>query len=148
MPTIIAFGDSNTFGYNPATGGKYPDGSWVDHLHILTGWRTFNLGACGREIPHGDFEINSTVHQLVSLISSRGTDDQTVLYIMLGSNDLLEGYTAEETGQRMNEFITALQNKNPSDPICLIALVNFTPEGHRMFAEKLSVHHLPIHEVQ
>ena len=42
MKTVICFGDSNTYGYDPRSylGGRYgPDSRWVDLLAARTGWR-------------------------------------------------------------------------------------------------------------
>jgi lysophospholipase L1-like esterase len=38
MPVIVAFGDSNTWGYDPATGGRFPrPQQWAGVLKIATG---------------------------------------------------------------------------------------------------------------
>lgn len=170
MPTLICYGDSNTYGYNPAAGGKYHV-CWVDILAEKTGWNVINKGACGREIPQFDRQLSA-----VSASVSR-------VLIMLGSNDLLDGYSAVEAGAKMEQFLSSL----PAEKVTLIAPVKFqigtwvetdslaakseklqavykdlavrmqisfvdtagwkiplsfdgvhyTPEGHRIFAEKL-----------
>ena len=52
--TVICFGDSNTYGYDPRGyfGGRYDaDCRWVDILATETGWTISNIGQNGREIP-------------------------------------------------------------------------------------------------
>ena len=56
MKTVICFGDSNTYGYDPRSylGGRYgPDSRWVDLLAARTGWDVRNQGQNGRTIPGG-----------------------------------------------------------------------------------------------
>ena len=55
---IICFGDSNTWGYEPLSGGRYPARArWVDILAKETGWTTVNAGLNGRQIPHTEYEM-------------------------------------------------------------------------------------------
>ena len=52
--TVLCFGDSNTYGYDPRGyfGGRYEaDSRWVDILAEKTGWTVCNMGQNGREIP-------------------------------------------------------------------------------------------------
>ena len=52
--SIICFGDSNTYGYDPRGyfGGRYnADSRWVDILATEIGWTISNMGQNGREIP-------------------------------------------------------------------------------------------------
>lgn len=77
--TVICFGDSNTYGYDPRSyfGGRYnADCRWVDILAAQTGWTISNMGQNGREIP-----------------SSAPTfpADTDLLIVMLGINDLAPG---------------------------------------------------------
>lgn len=94
--TILCYGDSNTYGYDPRGyfGGRY-DAPWPVLLEELTGWTVQNNGSCGREIPRRD------------MVSS---EDQDLLIVMLGTNDLLQGATAEEAGERMRQFLSG-QNR-------------------------------------
>lgn len=82
--TVICFGDSNTYGYDPRSyfGGRYgADSRWVDILAAQTGWTISNMGQNGREIP-----------------SSAPTfpADTDLLIVMLGINDLLQGRSPEQ----------------------------------------------------
>lgn len=98
--TIICYGDSNTFGFDPRSflGGRYdPSCRWVDILGAETGWNVRNNSMNGREIPKREVSF------------SRSAD---LLILMLGTNDLLQGATAEETAQRMRNFLGKLAMDN------------------------------------
>lgn len=104
---IICFGDSNTFGYDPRSyfGSRYEKGSrWVDILAAETGWEVHNNGMNGREIPPRE------------TLFPKSTD---LLIIMLGTNDLLQGNTAEAVSNRMAAFLQQLNITR--DRILLIA---------------------------
>ncbi len=94
---IICFGDSNTYGYDPRGyfGGRYEaDNRWVDILSAATGWTIRNLGQNGREIPYSSLAFPS---------------DTDLLIVMLGTNDLLRGYSAEASCCRMEAFLRYIQ---------------------------------------
>ncbi len=93
---IICFGDSNTLGFDPRSflGTRYaPQYRWVDILSEETGWRVRNNGMNGREI---------TAREVVFPKS------MDLLIIMLGTNDLLQGASPEETARRMEHFLSTL----------------------------------------
>lgn len=92
--TILCYGDSNTFGYDPRgfLGGRY-DHPWPELLGELTGCSVRNSGSCGREIPRCGVFFPEKVDLLI---------------LMLGTNDLLQGATAEEAGERMRSFLSGL----------------------------------------
>ena len=95
---ILCFGDSNTYGYDPRSffGGRYPaDIRWTGLLARETGWDVVNGGMNGRSIPAGGF------------VSPPHAD---LLLVMLGSNDLLNGCSAEEAAARMEVFLTQIRS--------------------------------------
>ena len=95
---ILCYGDSNTYGYDPRSyfGSRYPaDVRWADLLARETGWEVVNEGMNGRSIPAGSF---------VSLPHA------DLLVVMLGSNDLLNGCSAEETAARMEVFLEQIRS--------------------------------------
>jgi len=102
---IICFGDSNTWGYDPRSyfGERY-ERCWVDILAKMSGWKLVNRGLNGRTIPEGEVLI---------------PDDTRLLMVMLGTNDLLQGCSAEEAAERMHDFLSSL----PNDKLLLIAPV-------------------------
>lgn len=95
--TIICYGDSNTWGYDPRSflGDRY-DRPWPEYLGELTGWEVRNSGSCGREIPRRavNFPKNADL-----------------ILVMLGTNDLLQGATAETAGERMANFLATLDRE-------------------------------------
>lgn len=94
--TIICFGDSNTYGYDPQGyfGGRYDaDCRWVDILAAETGWTVYNMGQNGREIPSTApaFPVNTDL-----------------LIIMLGTNDLLQGRSPEQATEKLERFLSGI----------------------------------------
>lgn len=92
---VVCLGDSNTYGYDPRSflGGRYPaQARWVDILAELTGWEMINRGENGREIPTRSCD-------------SVLTGETDLLIVMLGSNDILQGLSADKTAQRMEHFL-------------------------------------------
>ena len=93
---VICFGDSNTYGYDPASwlGGRYgADGRWPDILAAETGWTVCNWGVNGREIPPAACALPA---------------DTDLLLVMLGTNDLLQGRSPEEAAGRLERFLSSL----------------------------------------
>lgn len=106
---LLCIGDSNTYGFDPGSyfGSRYPD--TVYWAGRLIGWTVINCGLNGLSVPS-----DSRCWQ--DLIESRNPD---LITVMLGSNDLLEGRSAEQTARRMEAFI---QDILPcGKPILLIA---------------------------
>lgn len=108
MPgTIICYGDSNTFGYDPCgtIAGRYPkDIRWAGILDAHVDQDVLNCGECGREIPHTDSQIAFFLKQLESW---RSLQAPVQLWIMLGSNDLIQipRAAAEDVAARMEAFL-------------------------------------------
>lgn len=100
--TILCFGDSNTYGYDPRSylGSRYPAQSrWVDLLAEKLGCRVLNAGENGREIPCREGDLLSFDRML--------NEEKPIdlLTIMLGGNDLLQGNTVEVVINRMEQFL-------------------------------------------
>lgn len=104
---VICFGDSNTYGYDPRSwlGGRYDASSrWVDIVAAETGWTICNMGQNGREIP---------------TTAPAFPEDTDLLIVMLGTNDLLQGCSAESAAGKLEGFLAALSLLR--DRILLIA---------------------------
>lgn len=105
-PVMLCFGDSNTYGYDPRGfwGDRYPEESrWIDILSEKTDWMIKNAGQNGREIPRNPLQFQ----QAELLI------DQTspsLFAVMLGTNDLLQGATAQKAASRMERFLRHVQS--------------------------------------
>ena len=91
---LFCFGDSNTFGYDPRGyfGGQY-DEPWPEILAKETGWIVVNGGMNGREIPKTPVSFPA---------------DTDLLIVMLGTNDLLQGASAETACEKMKLFLESL----------------------------------------
>ena len=104
---MLCYGDSNTYGYDPRgfVGDRYQKESrWVDILAQKLKWEIQNEGQNGREIPSRPFQYR----RAGELLTPSAPD---VFAIMLGTNDLLRGYSAVETCSRMEAFLRYLQPK-------------------------------------
>lgn len=104
---VLCYGDSNTYGYDPRgfVGDRYQKESrWVDILAQKLKWEIQNEGQNGREIPSRPFQ-----YQRAGALLAQIAPD--VFAIMLGTNDLLRGYSAEETCSRMEAFLRYIQPK-------------------------------------
>ena len=98
---ILCFGDSNTYGYDPRGffGDRYGvEDRWVDLLAKQTGHKVINAGANGREILRDPYELR--------LLTEHTPVD--IFLVMLGTNDLLQGASAEEATARMEAFLNPL----------------------------------------
>ena len=100
---LVCFGDSNTFGYNPAAKfGECFDRRWTDILAERSGWEVVNEGVNGREVPDEPASIDAA------------TD---LFAVMLGTNDLLQLDTPEAAAERMEAFL----NVEGKEKVILIA---------------------------
>lgn len=98
MLRILCFGDSNTYGYDPRSflGDRYDaKDRWVDLLAGLTGHTVINAGVNGQKIPRPPY----------SPCIPEGCAGADLLLVMLGTNDLLQGTSAEEASHRMEAFL-------------------------------------------
>ena len=114
--TVLCFGDSNTYGYDPRSflGERYPtDVRWTGLLARDNGWRVLEAGQNGREIPHTPGELDA----LGRLPGRCGPLDAAV--VMLGSNDLLQGLDAAGAAVRMERCLLRLLDTLPPEAILL-----------------------------
>ena len=106
MKQMICYGDSNTYGYDPASpfGGRYPaEVRWTGRVR-RAGWDVLNAGMNGREIPLRDWEREEAVRAM------EAAGDAALAVVMLGTNDLLKTreLTAEDAAERMETFLRYL----------------------------------------
>ena len=104
---MLCYGDSNTYGYDPRGffGDRYPaECRWVDILAQKLKWEIQNEGQNGREIPIRPFQYQRAGELLTS-------NPPNIFAIMLGTNDLLRGDSAEVNCSRMEAFLRYLQPK-------------------------------------
>ncbi len=115
MKRIICLGDSNTYGRDPHSfiGSRYrEDIRWTSKLQDA-GFDIVNLGMNGRTVP-GRHEGK----KLCSLIQKYEPAD--LLLIMLGTNDILRGYSASETAAKAEKFLIQVR-ENTSVPVLFVA---------------------------
>ena len=115
MKRILCFGDSNTYGCDPRSyfGSQYPaDIRWTGLLQSA-GWEESNCGQNGLCIPR-----ESQFPAVADLFRRVPSD---VVTVMLGSNDLLNGTTAEEAAERMEALLRCMAENAEDAKILLIA---------------------------
>ena len=91
MKKIVCFGDSNTYGYDPSTGGRFDETiRWPKILQNLLGdgYEIFEEGQNGRTIANDDPWEGGTKCGMDYVLPMLETKRPDLLIIMLGSNDL------------------------------------------------------------
>ena len=97
MKTVLCYGDSNTYGYNPFDGLRYPENiRWTGRLNMLLGddYRIIEEGCNGRTTIFDDpFDgwKNGLDYLRPCLNSHKPVD---IVILMLGSNDLKRTFQA------------------------------------------------------
>ncbi|VTS06010.1 GDSL-type esterase/lipase family protein [Tuwongella immobilis] len=116
MSTILAYGDSNTWGYEPGTGNRFPPSiRWPGRLQQLLGdsVRIIEQGLNGRTINQGNANqvpSNGMAYLLPCLMTHAPID---LVVLMLGTNDMgRPQLTAHDIAQDMEQMIQAIQNTN------------------------------------
>ena len=118
---ILCLGDSNTYGYDPcdALGGRYPrEIRWTGRLG-LKGLTVFNRGMNGAGVP-----VQREYGAFSELIASLQPLD--AITVMLGTNDILQGRSAEATATRMAAFTDAMRASAGEAKMLLIAPPHLT----------------------
>ena len=110
MKKILCIGDSNTYGYDPRSyiGSRYPD--VVRWTSCLSDRFVIKRGLNGMKIP-------MNYERYLGLIRLENPDLVTV---MLGTNDILSGVSAEQSSKRIDAFISHIRDEGKS--ILFIAL--------------------------
>ena len=122
MRTILFYGDSNTYGYDPC-GGRYPaEERWTSLLagRLEGKWDVLVNAMNGREIPVSESAYRWMLEILRKAKEEKGAD---WLGIMLGTNDLV--YVPEpravNVSRRMESLLSVLTREMPDLSILLIA---------------------------
>ncbi|MBQ4217150.1 MAG: acylhydrolase, partial [Clostridiales bacterium] len=110
MKTVLCYGDSNTYGYDPATGGRYDaDTRWPCVLGRILGdgYEVVEEGCNGRttvfDDPNDDWKIG--LDYIKGIVCSHRPVD--ILVIMLGSNDMkiCYGASCEDIAEGMRAVV-------------------------------------------
>lgn len=127
--TIVFYGDSNTYGFDPAdmTEGRFPEEQrWTTLLQTAVGnqWTIVSEGLNGRKIP----DLPQAAGWLSPVIEKAGEDG--IFAVMLGTNDILSYIEpdVEEVRDRMDAFLSFLTGKMDPDRILVITPV---PSGRK-----------------
>lgn len=133
MKRVLCYGDSNTYGYDPNTQGRYPkDVRWPGVLAGLLGeeYEVIEEGLNNRTTalePEGE-PWRSGAYYLEPCLRSHIPVDLFVL--MLGSNDMKTVFcqTAESVGTHVRQLIREIRRvsaeKNPWGQSCEILLIS------------------------
>lgn len=118
--TVLCYGDSNTYGYDPRGffGGRYdPENRWCDILAKKTGWQVVNCGENGRTLPQHSWAYEDLENAILKYAPV------PLMTIMLGTNDILMGYAAEvaQVAQSMEKLLERLEHRFPETTVLLIA---------------------------
>ena len=128
---ILCFGDSNTWGYIPGTGGRYAsDVRWTGVLKQLTGFEVIEEGLNGRTTSFTDAvePYRSGLDYIAPCVLSQLPLDYIVL--MLGTNDTKTRYhvSASEIRRSMQEVIWRIRDmlgRNASEARILLVAPPF-----------------------
>ena len=127
MKQIVCFGDSNTYGYIPENGERYPWGvRWTSLLNEKLGYGKYHIeeeGRCGRttifEDPLRDNRNGSRM--LPALLETHQHAD--LIIVMLGTNDCKAAYgaSAEMIGKGIEKIVGQIRGGAPDSKILLIS---------------------------
>ncbi len=111
MKKVLFYGDSNTYGYDPAgfMGGRYPrEERWTTILqeNVSQTWKVEADGMPGRALPITAYEWE----YLRSVL--RREEPLDLFAVMLGTNDLLSTLrpNAAKTAAKMNDFVSFIRD--------------------------------------
>ena len=114
MITVLAYGDSNTYGYNPRTGLRYPeDIRWTGLLssHLGNGYRVIEEGCNGRTTIYDDpiDGWKNGLNYLKPCLHSHKPVD--IVVMMLGTNDLKSvfGLSAQQIAEGAGVLVNTIQ---------------------------------------
>lgn len=125
MTNILCFGDSNTFGYNPANGGRFGWGTrWTSLLAEKLGseYHITEEGLCGRTTCYEDRlrQGRNGSRALPMLLESHTPD---VVIIMLGTNDCktFYGASAEEIAEGARVLVRQVRSFSRDAGVLLVS---------------------------
>ena len=119
MTTILCYGDSNTYGYNPVNGLRYPkDVRWTGVLQKLLGeqYAVIEEGCNGRTTVFEDIAEpwKAGLGYLKPCLNTHKPIDFVIM--MLGSNDLKRMFhaSAKEIADGAEQLVSCLLYTSPS----------------------------------
>lgn len=138
MKQILCFGDSNTYGLIPKTGGRFPWGvRWTSILNEKLGlenYRVIEEGLCGRTTVFDDplREGRRGTQTFPAILESHNPVELVV--VMLGTNDCktVYGATADIIGKGAEKIISQIRTYAADSRILLISPIHL---GERVWEE-------------
>lgn len=125
---ILCYGDSNTWGFRPVTGGRYEkEERWTGRLQKLTGYDVIEEGLNGRTTIFTDYlepYRNGYEYAAPCIMSHLPLD---LIIIMLGTNDAKRRYhvTASEIARGLGQVIGQMrrycEEKGANPDILIVA---------------------------
>ena len=139
MTDVLCFGDSNTWGYNPKDGSRFPWGvRWTSVLQEQLkdqGVRVIEEGLCGRTTIFEDplRQGRKGVELFPALLETHGQPEQIIL--MLGTNDCKTVFSAsaEVIGKGIMCLLDQAKQFAPDSKILLISPIFL---GERVWEEE------------
>ena len=138
MKQVLCFGDSNTWGYNPKTGDRFPWGvrwtSILQHNIEKDDIRVIEEGLCGRttifEDPLRAGRRGTAL--LPVLMETHGSPDAVV--IMLGTNDCKTVFnaSADVIAKGVGKLVDQVQNVSPESKVLVVSPIHL---GDRVWEE-------------
>ncbi len=131
MKKILCFGDSNTFGYNPENGLRYPQNErWSGILQSLfkNEYQIIEAGCNNRTCFRDNFSgENFTGYKALPKYLSEQPD---IVILWIGSNDLQRFYniSLKEIQYGIENLIEIIKNNSPNSKIILIPPLEIKPE--------------------
>ena len=145
MKQILCFGDSNTYGYIPENGQRYPWGvrwtSLLNEMHGFDEYRVLEEGLCGRTTIFEDplRHYRNGVKILPEILETNGNIDVAV--IMLGTNDCkrIYGATAEVIGKGIEKIIDIIRTYSKEIKILIVSPIHLGEKvWHKEFDPEFS----------
>lgn len=106
--TVIALGDSLTYGY-----GATPESAYPQHLAELTQWRVINAGVNG-----------NTSSDVLSRLDAVISQQPDLVLLSVGGNDVLQRVPPATTSQNITDIV--IQLKKANIPVVLISQPHFS----------------------
>ncbi|MEM0966206.1 MAG: GDSL-type esterase/lipase family protein [Verrucomicrobiota bacterium] len=139
--SVLCFGDSLTWGYNPVSGERHPRHQrwpFVAESHLGSGYHLIEEALNGRttvvDDPYRDFRSGKSV--LPMLLESHSPIDLVVIFLGVNDFKFRSSQTSREVALGIlslyNTVVTSRAGPDQTSPECLIVSPPLIPEPHGM----------------